>query len=80
MPTVETSSPHTNRAAAQPDRIIADWEVCRRTSLSRTTLWRLRKRGEFPPKVPLSPGRGGSSEWAVQRWIRDRLAQRGAVR
>ena len=40
----------------EPDRLIRLAEVCRLTSLSRTTIWRLRRKGEFPRPVRLSPG------------------------
>ena len=58
------------------DCILSDAEISRRTSLSRTTIWRLRRLGRFPAKVPISAGRGGSSEREIQEWIEARLAGR----
>ena len=43
-------------------------EVARRTSLSRTTAWRLQKRGEFPAPYAISPGRVGYREDEVEAW------------
>lgn len=51
-----------------------DWpEVGRRTSLSRTTIWRLCRAGRFPSPVELSAGRVGWSARAVDAWIAARL-------
>ncbi|TAJ70145.1 MAG: AlpA family phage regulatory protein [Phenylobacterium sp.] len=45
------------------------WSVVkRRTSLSRTTAWRLQKRGEFPEPYNISPGRVGYREDEVKAW------------
>ena len=49
-------------------------EVSRRTSLSRTTAWRLQKRGEFPRAYPISPGRVGHLEREVEAWIASRAS------
>lgn len=51
------------------DSVLPPHTVMERTSLSRTTLWRLVKKGEFPPSVKLSPGRVGWSARAVSDWI-----------
>ena len=44
-------------------------EVARRTSLSRTTAWRLQRRGEFPRPYSISPGRVGHLECEVEAWV-----------
>jgi prophage regulatory protein len=45
------------------------WTVVkRRTSLSRTTAWRLQKRGDFPAPYAISPGRVGYREDEVEAW------------
>lgn len=49
-------------------------EVSRRTSLSRTTAWRLQKRDEFPAAYPISPGRVGHLEREVEAWIAARAS------
>ena len=43
-----------------------------RTSLSRVTIWRMQKSGEFPPMVQLSPGRVGCPVEAVEAWLESR--------
>ena len=54
-------------------------EVARRTSLSRTTAWRLQKRDEFPAPYAISPGRVGYREDEVEAWrvSRDHSGARG---
>jgi len=53
-------------------------EVARRTSLSRTTAWRLQRRDEFPRAYPISPGRVGHLECEVQAWIAARARPGGS--
>ena len=58
---------------APPERMLRFADVIRATGLSRTTIWRLEKRGQFPKKVKLSPNRKGRSEREVRRWMRERM-------
>ncbi len=44
------------------------------TSLSRTTRWRMERRGEFPKRVRLSPGRVGWHQADIEAWISSRAA------
>ena len=44
------------------------------TSLSRTTRWRLERRGQFPKRVRLSPGRVGWRQADIEAWISSRAA------
>jgi prophage regulatory protein len=55
------------------ERLLAPKEVVRRTSLSRTTLWRLAQIGAFPKSVRISPGRCGWRAADVEQWIASRL-------
>ncbi|WP_082765646.1 MULTISPECIES: AlpA family transcriptional regulator [unclassified Phenylobacterium] len=48
--------------------LIAWKEVARRTSLSRTTAWRLQQRGDFPMPYAISPGRVGYRESEIAAW------------
>lgn len=57
------------------DRIVSLKVVAQKTSLSRTTLWRLSRKGTFPAPVKLSENRIGWSLQAVEAWVADRLAQ-----
>ena len=52
------------------DKIIRSKEVQELTSLSRTTLWRLERKGEFPARVPLTSGSIGWRLSEVQQWIK----------
>lgn len=60
-----------------PTRLLHLRAVMDRTSLSRTSIYRLMARGEFPASVPL----GGRVSWVeaeVQSWIEARVAERAA--
>jgi prophage regulatory protein len=45
---------------------------------SKTQLWRLEKRGQFPRRVPIGPGRHGWVESEIDQFIADRIAARNA--
>ncbi|WP_293680970.1 AlpA family transcriptional regulator [uncultured Phenylobacterium sp.] len=55
-------------AEARGGRYLPWKEVGRATGLSRTTAWRLQKRGEFPAPYAISPGRVGYREDEVEAW------------
>ena len=44
-------------------------EVTSRTKLSRVTIWRLEKEGEFPPRIKISQKRIGWRKDEVAKWI-----------
>jgi prophage regulatory protein len=46
---------------------------------SKVQIWRLEKRGDFPRRVPLGPGRHAWAEDEVDSWIRSRIAARDAA-
>jgi prophage regulatory protein len=54
-------------------------EVMGRTGQSRTSIWRLERRGDFPRKVQLAPGAIGYREDEVDEWIERRSAERKPV-
>src|SRR5690348_5241547 len=58
-----------------PTRVVRVNEVMARTGLSRTTLWRLERRGAFPDRRLLSPGTVGWIEAEVEDWIRGRVTR-----
>ena len=62
------------KTAAEADRIINEVECERITSLSRTTRWRLERRGLFPKKFKISPNRAGWRLSEVLAWMRERQA------
>lgn len=53
-------------------RIIRPKELSKITGLSRTTLWRLERRKEFPARRRLSSGSVGYLESEVLQWIQER--------
>lgn len=53
------------------NEVLKPRDVFALTTLSRTTIWRLRRLGEFPPPLRLSPGRLAWRRRAVKRWLRD---------
>jgi prophage regulatory protein len=55
------------------ERLYSYREVCELTTLSRTTIWRLRKKGAFPAEIRLSNGRIAWRARDVSAWMR-RLA------
>jgi len=55
--------------SANPDKIIRIKEVLNLTGLSRTTLWRLEKRGQFPARLLLSAGSVGWRNKEIITWI-----------
>ncbi|HLA76070.1 MAG TPA: AlpA family phage regulatory protein [Vicinamibacteria bacterium] len=81
-----TTSRHTSRRsrrtpappaveAAPLVRIVRPAEVCRLLGLTRQALWLMRRRGDFPPGLKLSPG--GSIGWredVLREWLASRPA------
>ena len=63
----------STNATRVPPRIVRVAEVVRRTGLSRTTLWRMQKRRQFPSRRELSPGTIGWLEGEIDAWIRERV-------
>ena len=59
----------------RPERLIGFDEVHHRTGLSRTTIWRLERTGEFPRSVQISRGRRAWREADVDQWISSKLEQ-----
>ena len=52
--------------------------VRERTGLSRSTIWRLERRGEFPKHHRIAPNIVAWSELEVSRWIDERLGDDGS--
>jgi len=69
MPSAPTTPEH---AHTPPPRLLRARVVCERTGLSRTTLWRLERRGAFPRHRQLSANAVGWLEEKVTAWIRAR--------
>ena len=52
--------------------ILRTESVLKATGLSRTTLWRLEKNGQFPPRRKLSARLVGWLETEVAEWVKNR--------
>jgi prophage regulatory protein len=67
--------PSTGVAAAPvaPVKLLRFTAVRERTGLSRSTIWRLERRGEFPKHRRIAPNIVAWSEREVSRWIEERL-------
>jgi predicted DNA-binding transcriptional regulator AlpA len=74
-PSAFPPAPHhqNDRVFGPRERFISYDEVHRRTDLSRTTIWRLERAGDFPQSVRISPGRRAWRESDLDRWIASRL-------
>jgi prophage regulatory protein len=54
------------------DRYITKKEVLTIAGLSHVTQWRMEKRGEFPQRRQISPGRVGWLESEITAWLESR--------
>lgn len=61
-------------AAVRRDRFLRLPEVIRVAGLSRSTIYALMKKGEFPKGVQLSARSVAWSESQVLQWVQDRIA------
>ena len=57
-------------SADQPERILRIKEVTEITGLSRTTIWRMERKDEFPARVQLGVGSVGWKASDVNNWIK----------
>jgi prophage regulatory protein len=69
-----TSHFQSGQPLSSRERFISYDEVHHRTGLSRTTIWRLERAGEFPRSVRISPGRRAWREADVSAWIEAKLS------
>lgn len=53
-------------------KIIRVKELCRLISVSPTTLWRMEKRGELPPRIKISTRAVGWRESDIEEWLESR--------
>jgi len=54
------------------DGIMGDEDVEAVTDLSRVTRWRMERKGKFPRRVQISPGRVGWMGEEVKEWVESR--------
>ena len=57
---------------ALPERIIRSKELQELTGLSRTTIWRLERKGDFPQRVSLCQGSVGWRYSEILEWMSDK--------
>ncbi len=55
-----------------PERLLRLKEVMARTALSRSSIYALAARGDFPPPLKLTPRASGWLESAIDAWIASR--------
>jgi prophage regulatory protein len=72
MQTHSTASENTKTA----DRILRPRELAERIGLSLATLWRLRRRGDLPEPIRLSPGCVGWRASEIDAWLTERAERR----
>ena len=60
----------------EPTSLLRMPDVCRRTGLSRSTIYDLLAAGSFPKAVPLTPSRRAWRSDELARWIDERTAAR----
>ena len=53
-----------------PDRILRIKEIIEMTGISRTTIWRMERKGEFPARVKLGENSVGWRESEVNNWFK----------
>ena len=56
-------------------QILSRRQVAKLLDVSLPTLWRMRKRGEFPQPLQISPGRVGWCARTVWEWLAERNSQ-----
>lgn len=62
----------SNKQNQISNRMLRSREVVNLTGLSKTTLWRLEKKGDFPARKQLSVGAVGWSLFEVELWMSSR--------
>ncbi len=65
-----TGTTQTSPSNDTKDRIIRPQEVQKIVGLSRTTLWRMERKGQFPSRVPLGTGSIGWRLSDIEEWIK----------
>jgi prophage regulatory protein len=71
---------HAPSSTHNSDRIIRPRELADQIGLSPATIWRLRRRGDLPEPVRLSPGCVGWLKSQIDAWLERRLERRPGSR
>lgn len=72
--TVVCAMTHQSSSITELDPYLSDPVVRRVLGISTATLWRMRKRGQFPRPTQISPGRVGTRQSVLDAWRREREA------
>lgn len=67
---VVTKDTATSTPDTFPERIVRAKELHELTGLSRTTIWRMERKGEFPSRVPLSGNSVGWRYSEIMEWMK----------
>jgi prophage regulatory protein len=62
--------------------LLREREVLEITKLSRMTIWRMERDGQFPRRLKIGRGSRGAVAWPeseVSAWIKERAAQRNGA-
>lgn len=72
------TTPHatTSTLTTPSDRILRPRELAGHVGLSLATLWRLRRRGDLPEPIRLSPGCVGWRSSDIEAWLAARAERR----
>ncbi len=66
--------PQSNWSWNMSDKILRLPQVIDTTGLSKASIYRLERGGDFPKRVAISPGAVGWKSSAIQQWIEQRAA------
>jgi prophage regulatory protein len=66
-----------NLTVTPTKRVLSQQAVLARVPVSRTTLWRMERAGDFPKRIQISANRIGWLEADVDAWLDERKASYG---
>ena len=66
-----------NATATREKRALSHKAVLERVPVSRTTLWRMERAGQFPKRIQISPNRVAWLESDVDAWLEGRKPSTG---
>jgi prophage regulatory protein len=66
----------TEQVLTPTDQILRPRAVARQLGVSLTTLWRLRRLGDLPAPIQISPGAIGWRSSIIEKWLCERDAAR----
>ena len=62
-----------------PEELIFKHERKRLVPISDATVWRMERRGEFPRRINVSPGRVAWRRSEIEQWLERRSKQRASL-